>query len=169
MEAMAVVASETFTSTSAPIQYAAVKAFQGSVEIERYLSHSRRILKALADWIWTRMTAAGIDVAKPDGAFYMLPDFEPLRAQLEKRGIVNGGVLCRLLLEETGVAILPGSNFGRPQNELTARLAYVNFDGAKVLAAIEQLAGDEVIGEDFLRCYCEQTLTAVERLCEWVR
>ncbi len=87
MEAMAVVASETFTSTSAPIQYAAVKAFQGSVEIERYLSHSRRILKALADWIWTRMTAAGIDVAKPDGAFYMLPDFEPLRAQLEKEGL----------------------------------------------------------------------------------
>ncbi len=168
MEAMAVVASETFTSTSAPIQYAAVKAFEGSAEIERYLSHSRRILKALAEWIWTRMTDAGIDVAKPDGAFYMLPDFEPLREKLEKRGIVSGDIFCQRLLEETGVAILPGSNFGRPKNELTARLAFVNFDGAKVLAAIEQLTGDEPLGENFLRCYCEQTLTSIDKLCDWI-
>ncbi len=47
------------------------------------------------------------------------------------------------------MAILPGSNFGRPKKELTARLAFVNFDGAKVLAAIEQLAGDEPLEEDF--------------------
>ena len=34
---------------------------------------------------------------------------------------------------DTGVALLPGSAFGRPENEFTARLAYVNFDGAKAL------------------------------------
>lgn len=168
MEAMAVVASETFTSTSAPIQFAAVKAFEGSAEIERYLVYSRKILKALADWIWNRMTSAGIDVAKPDGAFYMLPDFEPLRPGLEKRGITNGEILCQRLLEETGVAILPGSSFGRPRKELTARLAFVNFNGAKALAAVGQLAGDALLDEDFLRVYCEQTLTAIDKMCDWV-
>lgn len=169
MDAMAVVASETFTSTSAPIQYAAVKAFEGSAELERYLSYSRKILKALAEWIWTRMRGVGIEVAKPDGAFYMLPDFEPMRERMEKRGILNGEILCERLLDETGVAILPGSSFGRPHRELTARMAFVNFDGAKALAAVEQLAGDEPVTEDFLRVYCEQTLTAIDRICEWVQ
>ena len=41
------------------------------------------------------------------------------------------------LLEDTGVALLPGSVFGRPEDELTARFAYVDFDGAKALAAVE--------------------------------
>ncbi|MBU3914035.1 aminotransferase class I/II-fold pyridoxal phosphate-dependent enzyme, partial [bacterium] len=46
-EAMASIASETFTSTSAPIQYAAIRAFKGGVMLERYLAHSRRILSKL--------------------------------------------------------------------------------------------------------------------------
>ena len=44
---MAAVASETFTSVSAPIQYAAVDAFTAHPDIERYLVDSRKILGAL--------------------------------------------------------------------------------------------------------------------------
>lgn len=169
MEAMAVVASETFTATSAPIQYAAVKAFQGGVRIERYLSNSRKILKALSDWIWSRLSEAGVTVARPDGAFYMLPDFEPMRETLEAKGVSNGELFCRKLLEETGVAILPGSSFGRPKKELTARIAYVDFDGARALAAVEQLSGDQSLDESFLRIYCERILTAIDKLCDWIK
>ncbi len=168
LEAMAVVASETFTATSAPIQYAAVKAFQGGAELERYLVHSRRILKALSDWIWQRLSAAGLNVAQPDGAFYMFPDFEPLREKLAERAINNGDELCRRLLQETGVAILPGNSFGRPQNELTARLAFVDFDGARALAAAEQIAADLPLGDEFLGQYCEKILAAIQRLCDWL-
>ena len=49
MEAMAAVASETYTSVSTPIQYAAIRAFQDGITIERYLSHVRRILSALVN------------------------------------------------------------------------------------------------------------------------
>jgi len=48
LDKMAVVASETFTTTSAPIQYAAVKAYEGGTEIEEYLTHSRIILGKVA-------------------------------------------------------------------------------------------------------------------------
>jgi len=168
LEAMAVVASETFTATSAPIQYAAVKAFQGGASIERYLQQSRRILKALCDWIWNRLSAAGVTVARPDGAFYMLPDFEPLRERFEAKGIYNGEELCQKLLQEAGVAILPGSSFGRPARELTARLAFVDFDGARALAAAEQYPADQPLDELFLRSYCERVLTAIDRLCDWI-
>lgn len=169
MEAMAAVASETFTSTSAPIQYAAVRAFQGGPGLENYLWHSRRILKTLSDWIWTALTDAGISVARPDGAFYMLPDFEPLRGTLESRGIHDGETLCRRLLRETGVAILPGSSFGRPRHELTARMAYVDFDGARALAASEQIPADQSLDETFLENYCERLLLAVRQLSRWIR
>lgn len=42
-DAMTAVASETYTSTSAPIQYAAVRAFQGGSDIEEYLWHARHV------------------------------------------------------------------------------------------------------------------------------
>ena len=42
--AMAAVASETYTSVSAPIQHAAIRAFEGDAEIEQYLWQIRRIL-----------------------------------------------------------------------------------------------------------------------------
>ncbi|MEE4252835.1 MAG: aminotransferase class I/II-fold pyridoxal phosphate-dependent enzyme [Desulfuromusa sp.] len=168
LDSMAVVASETFTATSAPIQYAAVKAFQGGADLERYLFQSRRILKALSDWIWKRLSNAGVSVAKPDGAFYMFPDFEPLRGKLTARGIHNGAELCDQLLQDTGVAILPGDCFGRPEEELTARLAFVDFDGAKVLAAAEQITADLPLDDEFLRQYCEKVLTAIQLICDWL-
>ncbi len=167
-DAMAVVASETFTATSAPIQYAAVKAFQGGAEIEGYLVNCRRILKALTDWICSTLTTAGVLVAKPDGAFYLLPDFEPLRETLLKKGITNSAILCERLLQETGVAILPGSSFGRPANELTARIACVDFDGAKALAAAEQIGSDRELGEEFLSTCCEKVTVAITKICEWL-
>ncbi len=167
-DAMAVVASETFTATSAPIQYAAVKAFQGGAEIEHYLVNCRRILAALTDWICAKLASAGVVVARPDGAFYLLPDFEPLRGKLDKRGIKNSSSLCERLLQETGVAILPGSSFGRPANELTARIACVDFDGAKALAAAEQIGADRELGDDFLADYCEKVIVATTKICEWL-
>jgi aspartate aminotransferase len=166
-DAMSAVASETFTSTSAPIQYAAVRAFQGGIEIERYLWRSRRILGALGRWGAKRLAAAGLSVNAPAGAFYLFPDFRGLRDKLHARGIDDSVTLCARLLEETGVAILPGSDFGRPPHELTARVAYVDFDGARALAAAEQLDLAETLDEGFLRTYCGSILTAVERIEHW--
>ena len=93
LEAMAAVASETFTSTSAPVQYAAVRAFQGGEEIELYLHDCRRILKALAHFVWRRLQAAGAVVIEPKGAFYLFPNFDPLRERLRSRAIESGGAI----------------------------------------------------------------------------
>jgi len=169
LDSMAVIASETFTATSAPIQYAAVKAFTGGVSLERYLFQSRRILKALSGWIWEHLDGTGALVARPDGAFYMFPDFEPLREKLAKRGVETGEQLCQTLLKETGVAMLPGSCFGRPERELTLRLAFVDFDGARVLAAAEQMTVEQPLDEAFLDQYCPKVLTAIRLVCDWLK
>ena len=167
-DAMAAVASETFTATSGPIQYAGVRAFQGGMSLERYLWYSRRILSALGRWCARTLRGVGVEVARPQGAFYLFPDFDAYRDRLKERGITTSKELCERLLQETGVAMLPGSEFGRPETELTARIAYVDFDGSSALATAETLPRDKPLDEGFLRTYCACVLTAVERICEWL-
>lgn len=168
LDAMANVASETYTSTSAPIQYAAVRAFQGGSDIENYLLHSRRILRALGGHLATRLKEAGVSVDLPEGAFYLFPDFGPLRERLAEKGVTTSVELCQKLLADTGVATLPGNAFGRPTDELTVRIAYVDFDGARVLAASQQIAPDRDLDESFLSTYCKPTIEAVNLIVDWV-
>ncbi len=161
---MVSVGSESYTSVSAPIQHAAVKAFEGGAEIEAYLDGERRILGALGRWIAGTMRAAGISVGDPQGGFYLFPSFEPLAQTMAARGIASSAQLCEALLEATGVAILPGEAFGRPKEELTTRLAFVDFDGAAALDALEE--GQEP-DEDWLRRWCPDVIEAIEQVCKW--
>ena len=163
-DAMAAVASETFTSTSAPIQYAAVTALENHPDMDLYLQHSRQILAALADHAYHTLTHAGATLSRSTGGFYLFPRFEPRRSGLAARGIDNGHTFCERLLEETGVAVLPGGNFGRPSQELSARLAVVDFDGATAL----EKAAQEPVDETFVKTHCERVTTAIERLAQWV-
>lgn len=169
LDAMATVASETFTSTSAPIQYAAMAAFQGSEEVERYLSGARRVLSALGRWCARKLRAAGIDCAQPAGGFYLFPDFGALAEPLRARGIHNSRELCARLLDEEGVAILPGSEFGRPDDELTARLAYVDFDGARALEAVAVIPREQPLDEVFLKRHAAEVVEAIQAICRFAR
>jgi len=167
MESMAAVASETYTSVSAPIQFAAVHAFRGGVAIERYLWHARRILSTLGNQCHQILTEGGIRIHPPEGAFYMLLDFTPLAGKLAERGIRDSATLCERVLQEAGVAILPGTVFERPAGELTARMAYVNFNGANALAASETIPLHQPLTEEFIRSNCQDTIIAAQRLAEW--
>lgn len=168
LDAMAVVASETYTSTSAPIQHAAVRAFQGGSEIDDYLNAVRRLLGALGNHLARMLDEAGAHIIPPDGAFYLFPDFSPFQEKLRARGIKTSEELCSRLLEDTGVAILPGYHFGLPPDRLCARLAYVNFDGASALHAVTEHPHDKPLDQDFLQAHCPEPLHAVNRICEWL-
>jgi aspartate aminotransferase len=169
LDAMAVVASETYTSTSAPIQYAAVRAFQGGTEIERYLHHSRRVLRALGRHIWRRLKVSCANLCEPVGGFYLFPNLAPQRERLAERGIRDSPTLCARLLEETGVATLPGTAFGRPAGELTLRLAYVDFDGARTRLAAAELPSGEEIDSEFLALYCPNVVQGIDAACRWLK
>ncbi|MES9872894.1 MAG: aminotransferase class I/II-fold pyridoxal phosphate-dependent enzyme [Candidatus Sedimenticola sp. PURPLELP] len=168
LDAVAVAASETFTSTSAPIQHAAVRAFEGGLEMERYLSNNRRILKAIGEKLHASLDEIGVKVPRPEGGFYIFPSFENHMMKLHARGITTSTQLCERLLDETGVAMLPGTDFGRPANELIARAAYVDFDGAHALVGAEGIPLDQELPDDFLELHCNKVLTALDRLCSWL-
>ena len=166
-DAMTAVASETYTTTSAPIQCAAVTAFQCGPEIEKYLVGAREVLRALGTWSSERLAAAGAACHRPEGGFYLFPDFSALAPRLRARGIADGDELCTRLLAETGVAILPGSDFGRARGDWTARLAYVDFDGEQALAERTR-EPSAAIDEAWLRRMTPRVTTAIDRMCAWL-
>lgn len=164
-DAMATVASETFTSTSAPIQYAAIAAFQEHNDIDEYVTRCRNILSHLAEEIHIRLSRTETQVLPAQGGFYVFPDFDNYRQKLKKKNIFTSRELCDKLLAETGVAMLPGIDFGRPASELTARLAFVDFDGKK---ALDDFPEDGTLDRAYLEKSCNSTLTAVDRLIDWL-
>lgn len=167
-DAMASLASETFTSVSTPIQYAAIRAFRGGVTIERYLWHVRRILAHIGNRSAKILSDAGIRVHYPDGAFYLFPDFTPYADHLAAKGVRTSWQLCEKLLQDTGVAALPGEAFGRPKEEMTMRIAYVDFDGSKALTASETIPLDQPLPDDFADIWCGHVLKAVNIITQWL-
>lgn len=167
LEAMAAVASETFTSTSAPIQYAAITAFHGNTEIDKYLVYSRKILGALGRHISAQMRKKNITLPQPEGGFYLFPNFEYYREALNRKDIFTSVEMCERILEDTGVAMLPGKDFGREPEELTTRIAYVDFNGAKALDAAMEHAPDKPLNGKFLNNHCHRLIKANELLLSW--
>jgi aspartate aminotransferase len=167
-DAMAIVASETYTATSAPIQYAAIEAFRENQEIDNYLRLSRKILKFLARVLTAKLEHMHVTFPKPEGAFYIFPNFEYYREKLEQKGIYTSVEFCDHLLEDTGIAMLPGSDFGRQPEELTARIAYVDFDGEKALRSAAAYA-DQPFDNRFLKLNFKQLLKAFDTLENWLK
>lgn len=168
LDAMAAVASETYTSTSAPIQHAAVRAFEGGEDIDDYLRRSRRVLRALGVWAHQTLVASGVFCVPPAGAFYLFPDFSPHREGLAARGIHTSQQLCERILDDTGVAMLPGSWFGRVEDELTLRLALVDFDGARALEEIKRVPSGGKVSEAWLAEVCTDVVEAIRRVVAWL-
>lgn len=165
--AMTIVASETYTSTSAPVQHAAVTAFNGGKDIDSYLFHSRRILQAFAHYATERLREIHIEIPMPHGAFYLFPDFDIYREALASKGIFTSVELCNTLLQETGVAMLPGYEFGRDPAELTARIALVDFDGDEALKTASTTYRDKDIDNAFMHDYAPRLTKAFSLMSEW--
>jgi aspartate aminotransferase len=169
LNGMTTIASETFTSVSAPVQYAAIAGFEGGEPMDLYLRDSRRILKSLMTWSADRLRQSGARVCEPEGAFYLFPHFDDATEQFTQNQRPDSSqALCQQILEQTGVALLPGSDFGHPPAELFVRLAEVDFDGAAALAAIAKQPDEFIPDEQFLRHYCGRTVAGIDRLCAWL-
>ncbi|MCL4278735.1 MAG: hypothetical protein KJZ60_03495, partial [Ignavibacteriaceae bacterium] len=112
---------------------------------------------------------ADIVCPEPDGAFYLFCNFNNYADKLRAKNIFTSAEMTTKLLEETGVAILPGSVFGRPESEFTARLAYVDFDGSRALAAAETFSPEDQITDEFLTIYCSTIIDGVEKIAAWIK
>ena len=156
------IASETYTSVSAPIQYAAIKAYTEDHTL--YLTNSRKILENIASFIYKELTDVDIKCQKAQGGFYMLCDFSNV-VKLSNE-ISDDQSLCQKILSQTGFAMLPGSVFGIQNELLISRIAFVDFDGRK---ALNLMQNNNKIPEDFLQNACPKIVKGIKKLKEWVK
>ncbi|MTI12832.1 pyridoxal phosphate-dependent aminotransferase [Sansalvadorimonas verongulae] len=163
---MAIIASETFTSISAPTQYAACTAFAPSKELDDYLNSSRQVLHTIATYTVNRLRGCDLSMCDPEGGFYILVNFEVWRDKLYANGITTPEQLCQRLLNHAGVALLPGTDFGLPADQLYIRLAFVDFDGEKALAAI---SAGEPRDDSFIHNHCPKIISACDRIERWLQ
>ena len=119
-----ILCSESFTSVSAPIQYAAIEAYNG--DHSTYLGAVKKILSLTGNYVYQNLKSNVINIAKPEGGFYLFPEFTNAKFS-------SSSEMCKDILDKTGVALLPGSDFGLDSNKMFARLSYTDFDGANFL------------------------------------
>tara|TARA_Y100000590_G_scaffold466108_1_gene640427 strand:+ start:953 stop:2179 length:1227 start_codon:yes stop_codon:yes gene_type:complete len=123
-------ASETFSSVSAPIQYAAIAAYNNNHD--QYINNSCSILKMVGEYVFNNLKSNKININKPEGGFYLMPEFLSGKFSTSEE-------MCDKILKETGVALLPGSDFGFAKDRLIARLSFTDFNGEKFMEYLEKV------------------------------
>ena len=68
-----VLASETFSAVSAPIQYAAIQAYDK--DHTDFINASRNILKSVGKYVYKNLSSNKVLINEPQGGFYLMPEF----------------------------------------------------------------------------------------------
>ena len=157
--------SETFSCVSAPVQYGALSGFENYEAVRKHVERCCDIHCAAGHFLHQRFTEIGLNCPKPQGAFYLFPDFENFKEKLSSHGITTSEKLSRRLLEETGVALLPGSDFYMPNDFLVVRVASVDYDGAQLLNNFPE--ENQLTPEMFPNLF-PKLADAVERIEKWL-
>jgi aspartate aminotransferase len=150
-----VLASETFSAVSAPIQYAAITAYKNNHN--KYISSSKNILKAVGNYVYDNLKSNKILINKPQGGFYLMPEF------LNKK-FNTSSEMCNNILKETGVVLLPGSDFGFEKNKMLARLSFTDFDGQNFM---NKTQNEQKINNELILKLAPKIVEGADRLKKW--
>jgi len=153
---MKVLASETFSAVSAPIQFAAISAFNN--DHTDYVLKSKKILKEIGEYVYNNLKSNNVIMNKPMGGFYLMPEFS-------NKKFNTSAEMCTDLLNKKGVAILPGSDFGFSIDKMISRLSYTDFDGKNFMSKINP---DTIIDNDLIKKYAPKIVEGTKKLKEWV-
>jgi aspartate aminotransferase len=150
-----VLASETFSAVSAPIQYAAIKAY--SSNHDEYINSSKNILKAVGNYVYENLKSNKVLINKSQGGFYLMPEF------LDKK-FNSSSEMCDNILNETGVALLPGSDFGFDKKKMLVRLSFTDFNGQNFM---DQTQNGKKINDDLISKLAPKIVEGVDKLKKW--
>ena len=74
--------------------------------------------------------------------------------------------LCETILNETGVALLPGSDFGFKSKRMLTRLSYTDFDGSKFFKNVTDW---RMIDDNMIKKYAPNVVEGVSKLTNWAK
>ena len=72
--------------------------------------------------------------------------------------------MCDSILNDTGVALLPGTDFGFDQTLMLARLSFTDFDGQKFMNKIEV---NQKIDNNHIANLAPKIIEGVDKLKKW--
>lgn len=110
-------AQNIFLAANTPAQHAALAAF--TPEVKQELERRRGIFRERRDYLLPALRALGFKIpVTPEGAFYLYADCSAFTDDSER--------FTRELLEQAGVAITPGIDFGTHRARSHVRFSYAN-------------------------------------------
>ena len=154
-ESLKILCSESFTSVSAPIQYAAIEAYKN--DHSDYLSAVKKILSFTGKYVYENLKSNVININEPEGGFYLFPEFTNSKFS-------SSSEMCKDILNKTGVALLPGSDFGLDSSKMLARLSFTDFNGAEFL---KNTLGRKKLDKADLKKYAPNIVDGISALKEW--
>ena len=157
LENIKTLASESYSTVNSPAQFAAVEAYEG--DFSEYKSKTINILRSVGNYVYSHLKSNKVLINPPQGAFYLMPEFPNKKYK-------SSTELCETILDETGVAMLPASDFGFSSKRMLTRLCYIDFDGSKFLKASfnGKMLNDKTIEE-----YAPNVVEGVEKLSNWAK
>ena len=157
LENIKTLASESYSTVNSPAQFAAVKAYQG--DFSEYKNKTINILRSVGNYVYNRLKSNKVLINPPQGAFYLMPEFPNKKYKTSTE-------LCEAILDETGVAMLPASDFGFSPKKMLTRLCYIDFNGEEFLkAAISRKTLDDKIIEK----HAPNVVEGIEKLSNWAK
>jgi aspartate aminotransferase len=157
LESLKSLASESYSTVNTPVQYAAVEAYKG--DFSMYKKNVIKILSSVGNYVYNNLKSNKVLIEAPQGAFYLMPEFLNNKYK-------NSSDLCEGILNETGVAMLPASDFGFKPSKMLTRLSYTDFDGNKFLKNITK---DKDINNDMIEEYAPNVVEGVKKLSIWAK
>ena len=154
-ETLNILASETFSAVSAPIQYAAIQAYEGNHM--NYIKSSREILKFVGNYVYDNLKSNKVLINKPQGGFYLMPEF--INAKFE-----SSSEMCDKILKGTGVALLPGSDFGFDKKRMLVRLSFTDFNGKNFMKEYEK---NNILDNEVIKNLAPKVAAGVNKLKKW--
>lgn len=156
---MRYLASELWSCVPVPIQFATAEAYRNHEEIDKHIQDCTSIHAYINHYIAQRLSAAGANVASPQGAFYTYPKFENFREAMAANDIKTSRDWAKYLIEHQNVVALPGVAFGEEPDVLALRLSGCDYDGAEVLQAYQQ---GEALDQSFLKTLTPNVISALD-------
>ena len=157
MNSLKSLASESYSTVNTPTQFAAVEAYDGNYE--NYKLKVRGILNAVGTYVYNNLKSNKVLINPPQGAFYLMPEFKNKRFKTSSQ-------LCDAILNETGVAMLPGTDFGFKPKRMLTRLSYTDFDGIKFFQNVKDYNS---INEEMVKTYAPNVVEGVTKLSNWAK
>ena len=117
------IASETWSCMAAPMQAVAEYALNEPPEVKEFIAKAKRLHSTVSHAIHRTFVDNGAICREPTAAFYIYPDFDPIRERLASEGIATSDDLAQALLSRYGIGTLQGSAFGDDPAKLRLRVA----------------------------------------------